>query len=149
MEPDGFFSFGLVRPACKFVQSGPVEIRWVYFWGETGKSLLLSGLVQSGSNSEIQSTLLIHMSFYKYFLHIFTFPSRISNNGYCIPTRKAKKIVFVQENTEIWVSISISWTGENLDSSGPIPALIFTAGKRLFFLHKYETWFPLLYLCIP
>jgi hypothetical protein len=38
LEPDGFFRSGPVRPASKFVRSGPVEIRPVHFWPQTGKN---------------------------------------------------------------------------------------------------------------
>ncbi len=38
LEPDGFFPSGPVRPDSKFVWSGPVEIRLVHCWRQTGKN---------------------------------------------------------------------------------------------------------------
>jgi len=76
------------------IRSGPVKIRPVCFWGQTGQNPVSSDLVWPGSTSGIQSKVFIHMNFYEYFLDIFTFSLRIFNSGYCFSTQKAKQNCF-------------------------------------------------------
>ncbi len=67
----------------------------------------------------------MYMNLYEYFRRMFSFSSGISNNHWhnILTHKKRIKIVFIAENFEIQISISISWTGKNPVSSGPVQTL--------------------------